>query len=479
MSCVMKRLTAFILFISVLTLKAQSFTEKINAAVQTFVTDTILSSATIGICVKDVKTNQIIIDYNANKNFVPASLQKIPLSVIALETFGTNYTFKTYFLCSSQIQDSVLNGNLYIVGGGDPTLGSVRFAQTKPDTIYNRWYNALKEKGIKHVNGNIYIVSGFFDNYPLNDTWMWGDVGNYYGAGIYALSWHENMFSLYIQAADSITKKNIISNIYPPLPPDYTILNNSLTVKKGMETYLSVYGDHYSKQREVCGTLAIDKSYTTIKGALPFPEYVCAWNFKNYLHNQGIPVSGSIYYTDTLNVSTDTLYINASPSMLTIINHINKTSNNVYAEAVLKLLGKGSYTVAITEMKNKLKRMGLAVDNIKIADGCGLSSVNFISPVVLCDILSYVSTKSYYKQYMNTLSEAGVSGTLRNILKKKPKGCNIYAKSGTMTGVIGYAGYAIHSNGNTYSFTIIVNNFSCKSAVVKEKMEKLMLSLIE
>jgi len=475
----MKRLQVFILFFSIITLSAQSFSEKINAAVQTFVADTDLNSATIGICVKDIKTNQIIIDYNANKNFVPASLQKIPLSVIALETFGTNYTFKTYFLCSSQIQDSVLNGNLYIVGGGDPTLGSVRFAQTKPDTVYNRWYNALKAKGIKQVNGNIHIVSGFFDHYPLNDTWMWGDIGNYYGAGAYALSWHENMFSLSIRPADSITKKNIISEIYPPIPPDYTIINNSLTVKKGVESYLSVYGDHYSKQREVCGTLAIDKSNTIIKGALPFPEYVCAWNFRNYLQNQGIAVSGNIYYTDTLTVPTDTLYINTSPSMLTIINHINKTSNNIYAEAVLKLLGKGSNTTAITEMKTRLKGMGIQVESIKIADGCGLSSVNFISPMVLCDILSYVSTKSYYKQYINTLSEAGVSGTLRNILKQKPKGCNIYAKSGNMTGVTGYAGYAIHSNGNTYCFTVIVNNFSCKSAVVKEKMEKLMLSFIE
>jgi D-alanyl-D-alanine carboxypeptidase/D-alanyl-D-alanine-endopeptidase (penicillin-binding protein 4) len=98
------------------------------------------------------------------------------------------------------------------------------------------------------------------------------------------------------------------------------------------------------------------------------------WNFRNYLQNQGIAVSGNIYYTDTLTVPTDTLYINTSPSMLTIINHINKTSNNIYAEAVLKLLGKGSNTTAITEMKTRLKGMGIQVESIKIADGCGLSS---------------------------------------------------------------------------------------------------------
>lgn len=477
----MKKAICFILAFVLLSSYAQSFSEKINAAVEAFVKDTDLNAAWIGICVKDLRNNQLIVDYNAKKNFVPASLQKIPLSITAIENLGMNYTFKTYLLSTGTIENHVLNGNLYIKGGGDPSLGSVRFAQTHPDTILNRWVQAIQAKGIERINGNIYIDAGIFDPYPQHDSWMWGDIGNYYGAGIKGLSWHENMFVITLQAADSVGKKNSILSIYPPLPPHYVIDNQSISIRKGSESYISVYGDAYAEFRQIRGGMALDKKNMTVKAALPLPEYVCAWSFKNYLQKEGILIGDTIYniQMDTLTIQSDTLYMHASPPLLSLLHQINKNSNNVYAEAVLKCLGKGFYANGIATIKAKLKSIGLTIENINIADGSGLSTINFISPLALCDLLSYVATKNYYPPFIETLSEAGASGTLRHMLKQKPKDSHLYAKSGSMSGVRAYAGYVLHSNGNSYCFTIIVNHFTCESSLVKTKIEHLMLSLIE
>ncbi|MDD3280128.1 MAG: D-alanyl-D-alanine carboxypeptidase/D-alanyl-D-alanine-endopeptidase [Bacteroidales bacterium] len=477
----MKNFLSFLLCFVTASVFAQSLSEKLNLAILQLTTDTNLTAATIGVCVKEVKTNRILVNYNAEKNFVPASLQKLPLTAIALQQLGSRYTFKTYMLTSGTVKDGILNGNLYLVGGGDPTLGSTRFSATHPDVIFEQWSKVIKENGIHTINGNIYFDASFFDSHPLNDAWMWGDVGNYYGAGALGLSWHENMFVVNMVPADSIGRKAMLSSVYPPLPPDILLYNEVNTVKNGVESYLMIYGDSYSKQREICGNIAVNKTQLSAKGALPMPGYVCAWNFKNFLQTKGIRIFDAIYAIDidSLDTKTDTIYVNHSPSLSVIVNQINKTSNNVYAEAVFKLLGKGSYVGGASAFKAGLTRMGIATNSINIVDGSGLSSVNFISPLALCEVLYDVSTKTYYTQYVHSLSQAGVSGTLRNVLKNKPKGSNIYAKSGTMTGVRAYAGYAINAKGETYCFAIIVNNFTCQSVLVKEKLENILLLLVE
>lgn len=477
----MKNIVGLFFLIAFLNGFSQTLSEKLMKEIQKFSSDKDVAAATIGVCVKDVKTNQIVFDYNGTKNFVPASLQKIPLTAIALQKLGSNYKFKTYLLSSGNITNGVLNGNVYIIGGGDPTLGSTRFTKTHPDTILKQWHLALKEKGIESIKGNLYIDPSFFDNHPLNDTWMWGDIGNYYGAGISGINWHENMFQITVNPADSINKQGIISNIYPSLPKNYSINNNIITAQKGTTNYIMGYGDFYNSRRDIEGYIALNASAVSAKIAMPFPEYVCAYNFKEYLTNQGVNIEGTINYIDidTFNLQFDTVYIHYSFSLSSIINQINKTSNNIYAESVFKLLGNGSYIRASSEIKAGLKRMGIPTETINIVDGSGLSSSNLISPLAVCDVLAYVYSSSFYQQYLLSLSEAGVSGTLRNIIKNKPKGSNIYAKSGTMSGVRAYAGYAINANGTTYCFTIIANNFTCKSMIVRDKLEKILLLLIE
>ncbi len=460
---------------------SQTLSEKLTVAIQHFFSDKDLSVSTLGICVIDANSNKIVFDYNATKNFVPASLQKIPITAIALQKLSSNYKFKTFILNSGSIENGVLNGNIYIIGGGDPSLGSTYFRATHPDTVLKKWHEALLKKGIHTIKGNIYIDPSFFDAHTLNDTWMWGDIGNYYGAGVSGLNWQENMFQITVSPADSINKKAIITNISPTLPKSYIINNHIITSRKEIESYMMGYGDFYTKRRDIEGYIAINKSSMTAKIAMPCPEYVCASHFKEFLENKEIQVKGNIAYidVDTLDIKLDTIYIHYSPPLLSIINHINKTSNNLYAESVFKLLGNGSYIRASSTIKAGLKHINIPTENINIADGSGLSSANLISPLAICNVLSFVYSTSFYKQYLLSLSEAGVSGTMRNIIKNKPKGSNIYAKSGTMSGVKGYAGYAINANGNTYCFTIIANNFTCKSAMVRDKLENILLLLIE
>ena len=145
-----------------------------------------------------------IFSLNPQYGLAPASTQKIFTAIAAFSLLGNDFTYKTEIGYNGKIDDGILKGDIIIKGYGDPTLGSWRYAQTKPDSILNFFTTAIKNAGIKKINGNIFLDDGVFNYNALPGGYIWDDMGNYYGSGIWAINWRENQYDLILKPGTNI-----------------------------------------------------------------------------------------------------------------------------------------------------------------------------------------------------------------------------------------------------------------------------------
>ncbi|MBS1632738.1 MAG: D-alanyl-D-alanine carboxypeptidase, partial [Bacteroidetes bacterium] len=173
-------------------LSAQTIAVKLKTAFQKFEHDPQLKNAISSLYVIDAKTGKLIFDKNSGIGLAGASTQKIVTAATAFELLGKDYRFRTELGYSGSIREKILNGNLYVIGTGDPTLGSWRWAQTKDSVVLSQWVQEIKKQNILKINGMLSTNTSRFAYQAIPDGWIWQDIGNYYGAGSYPLNWKEN-----------------------------------------------------------------------------------------------------------------------------------------------------------------------------------------------------------------------------------------------------------------------------------------------
>src|ERR1051326_6032939 len=178
---------------------AQSVASKLQRAYQQFESDSQLRHAISSLYVINERTGEIVFDKNSQIGLAPASTQKIITATTAFELLSKDYKYKTEVGYSGTIVGGVLKGNLHIVGSGDPTLGSSRYAASKRDSVMNKIFSMLKFHGINKISGDVILDDSKFSFQPLPGGWIWDDIGNYYGAGVWALNWNENQYDLLLK----------------------------------------------------------------------------------------------------------------------------------------------------------------------------------------------------------------------------------------------------------------------------------------
>ena len=158
-------------------------TTALNKAVTDLSKEEALKHASLGVCVYNVDKKSQVYAYNSQRSLIPASLTKLFTTAVGFEKLGSNFRFKTTLAYDGEIDNNgTLHGDIYIIGGGDPLLGSYRYKQTVPDSLFAAWHRAVVAAGIRAVNGRVLYDASIFDNHPLHDSWQWGDIGNYMAA---------------------------------------------------------------------------------------------------------------------------------------------------------------------------------------------------------------------------------------------------------------------------------------------------------
>ena len=285
--------------------------------------------AYIGICIVDIETGKEIYDLHAEHYFVPASLQKIPLSAVAISLLGDDFRFSTDLKYQGTIENGILHGDLLIRGGGDPTLSL--------DDM-NRWKEQVLKEGIHKIDGKILIDTSCFETVMASPYWYFEDLGNYYGAGASALTINQNSYRITFKPGNREGDPAEVVKIDPPIP-QLNIHNEVTTGPKGSGDQVVVFGSEYSPIQFYRGTVPIDQPLFTVKGAIPNPPLFCG----QYFLGQIEALKGIEMLLQPINhTSWKLLSRKESPSLKEIIAEMNQFSINLYAEHLLKMIGSGS-----------------------------------------------------------------------------------------------------------------------------------------
>jgi D-alanyl-D-alanine carboxypeptidase/D-alanyl-D-alanine-endopeptidase (penicillin-binding protein 4) len=425
-----------------------------------------------------------VFEYNSGKSLTPASIVKLITSAAALELLGPQYTFKTKIGYTGVLdkRTGILNGDIVIRGGGDPALGSPYFTDHYKYFL-DYWLSEIKRFGIKKIEGRVITDDSYFDFQPVPAKWLWEDAGNYYGAGAYGLSVFDNTYKIYFQ-----TNKDNHLIIKEIVPEECRFeLSNWLT-SAGISDEGYVFAAPYSTNGWMAGTIPINLENFVLKASIPDPPLLIAVMTDKKLKAAGLTISekpGTFrllkkFTGDEMVLITET----TSPPLSEIIKVLNHESINLYAEHLIKELGKkylnsGSTHAGVEVVKDFLRDNGIAQEGLFIEDGSGLSPANAINSKGLVSFLLYMRKKGkYFPEYYKSIPEAGKEGTLNNYFRDPVFKSGIRVKSGSMTRVRSYAGYFTTKSEQNIVFAIIVNNYSGPSRHIVTGIENIIKQII-
>ena len=458
-------------------------------AVMKMATDEDLRYGSLSICILDADKDSIIGSYQPHTSLVPASTMKVLTTYAALVTLGPDANFQTQLELTGTIADSILNGNIIIKGGGDPTLGSQRSeGALNTNDLVKLFVSKIKALGIKGINGGLIYDDTYFKGNPIPSTWQWDDIGNYYGAGIHGLSFHDNEYTLYFKQSIRIGDSPSILKSYPP-QRNWKIINKVITAGSGTGDNSIIFGDPESDIQKVIGTIPAGNSSFTVRGSMNNPGLALAdmmmqqivdsaffitnqpLDFTTWKNSESIPSISKIFYTH-----------NSIPTR-SIIKETNHRSVNLYAETLMRHTAKALNNEAGPDQAGKLLRdfwkdKGLDVNGLWIEDASGLSPRNGVSSSCFAKALGIAfKDRVNFETFYASLPEAGSEGTVRGLLDKSDASGAVHAKSGSMRRIKSYVGYMRSSKGKWYTFAVVANNFTCSGSEIKRKTSELLLTL--
>jgi D-alanyl-D-alanine carboxypeptidase/D-alanyl-D-alanine-endopeptidase (penicillin-binding protein 4) len=442
------------------------------AALSTFLQSEPLKHAAVSLKAVDLTTGKTIVSHNENMALTPASNMKIVTTATALEVLGENFCFETPVFYDGVIQDSVLTGDLYVKGVGDPTLGS-EFLGNNKEYFLSKWLSVVNIAGIKRISGDLIVLDQLYGYEGVSPKWLLEDIGNYYAPGIYGISVFDNMYRVYLQsfAPESDTKI-----LYTEPTMSDLQFTNEIKASQSTSDDSYIFGFPFSNQRRLYGNIPANRSSFAARGDIPDPGLFLARYFRSYLQNHGISVSGkaTTYRLDPKMPKTETtLGAVRSPELASMVRVINVRSNNHYAEHIYKVLTARENV----EISDYWKGKGLDSSALFMFDGSGNSPQDAVSARFLIDLLVYMDKKTgksgaFYK----SLPVAGKEGTVISFLKNTTLEGKAHLKTGSITNVQSYSGY-IEKGDKRYAVSLIVNNFTGKRADLRKQIEKLFVGL--
>lgn len=455
--------------------------DKLNNYLNALATDDDLIHASWGFCLMDPLSGDIVASHEKDISLMPASGMKAITTLSALNILGPSYTYTTTIAYDSTLTKGVINGNVYIQGSGDPSLGSGRFKNfPRYDTMLNNWAAQLKAQGITSIKGNIIADAEAFEDYATPGSWNWDDIGQYYGAGPYGLNIFENAYSIYFSSTKTTSR---VDSVFPVIE-GMTIYND---LKVGSTNDAYIYGAPDSYYRYVVGGIPQSRAVYTVEGSMPDPPLFLAAEFKRILELNGITVqqqATTVYAMKRLNLPINAqrtvLLKYKSPAMRDIIFETDQHSINLYAEALLKTIGKeqlndGSTASGSKVVRNYWTEKGFDLKGFNMEDGSGLSRLNVITTYQMCKFMQYAYGQKTFALFKDALPVSGESGTLKSISAGTSAQGKVFAKSGSMSKVRSYSGYVQTKSGKLLCFSVMMNNYTCSSAEIKKKLESLMI----
>ncbi len=458
-------------------------TSNLKDAIKKIVEHPSLKNGQLGVHILNLETGENLVDVNAHQSFIPASITKIITTATALEILGKDYRFETKLGYSGSISNGVLNGNLYLIGGGDPTFGADLLEGSDGlDVVLDKLLNAVKKVGISQINGAVIADVSSYGTQVIPDSWQWNDLGNYYASGAWGLNFHENLYYLFFQQKNKLSGVAPINKIEPSIP-NMKVTSEVIFDKAGTGDNAYIFGAPYSNQRIVRGTIPVGSQLFKIKGSIPNPPLFAVQRLDRKLKANGISISKEVDVMHSNSSKPTIIYTHSSPPLLAMAKAANHKSVNLYCEAMVLELGKQkggktSYQKGLEVIQEYWTSKGINMDGFFMRDGSGLSPRTNITSHHFTKILQQIyQDKSMYSTFKNTLAIGGQTGTLKRMFKGTSAQGKVWGKSGSMERIRSYAGYINSESGQPLAFCVIANNFSGSSGDMRKLMEAFLVAV--
>ncbi len=440
---------------------------RLSDAIMELQNSEMMRNGTLAFCLKSTKDNRTIVAMHHEQSVPSASTLKLVSTATVLSALGGDYTYPTYLEYDGLIVQDTLRGNLYLRGSGDPSLGSDRFKSAPDaDQLLARWTAAVRRAGIRFVQGQVLADPTFFDDKTLADTWVWGDLGNYYGAGVSGLNFRENLYRVTFQAGGNVGDPTEVLKLEPEIP--YLKITNLVTTgEAGTGDQVYIYTSPLGEDIRLTGTVPRGNTSFTVKGAVPKPAYALAHDFTQALKAGSVGIAGApdVLPTDPNPGATrKILDVQQSVPLRELCQQTNWWSINLYADAFLKtagqkLGGKTAFDDAVESEAAYWRTKGADMRGFYVKDGSGLSPTGTLTAQNLTDVLNAATRDKSFPDFYNSIAILGQTGTVRNIGKRTHAAGRVRAKSGSIEDTRAYAGYAVTRAGERLSFAIIAHKY--------------------
>ena len=391
--------------------------------------------------------------FGANPDLLlkPASIMKMMTTGLALERFGPDHTFETVVLRDRPVNGGVVDGNLYLRGGGDPTL-SLRFWQG--ESPMDALARQVAASGIRHVRGGIVADESAFETERIPRGWKTSYLMSAYAAPVSALSLNENIVWIVARPENG---RAVVE-----LDPASTALPITSTVRMvgGSGGRISAHrrGDGIA----VSGTIGSRSAPRRYSLVVQEPPAFAAGALQASLQKAGVTVDGSLRMGTTPRGAEQVAEVRSLP-LAHIVSYMNRESINHFAELTYRNAARqgdaqASSGSALNALRTFLStKAGVGADHIRVADGSGLSEADSITARAMVHLLSYAHRASWGPIFHASMPVAGESELMRRRMRASPAQGNLHAKTGTTNSVVSLAGYVTALNGEVLAFTFIYN----------------------
>jgi len=436
-----------------------------------------LKNAQVSLSVRNIENDELLQQHNGDVLLIPASSLKLITTFSTLSAFGKGFKYSTTLGYQGKIlPDGTLDGDLLIIGSGDPSLASPDEEVLSLAELLKDITKVLKDSGIRCITGGVVVDGSIYDSEGIHHTWPWDDLTNYYASGAYGFNFRENYYDIVFRSSPTSGSPTELISISPDIGLT-SFDNRVVSGPNGSGDNAYIYGDPYGYDRYVKGSIPPGRSRFEIYGAIPNPAITFSELLKNHLTTQGIKVDGEEVIGEE---APYTLKTYQSPALSQLVKRANFESNNLYCEAFLKKLGarnqaKGvNFEDGVKEVYKYLDDIGVGQVGLSMMDGSGLSLKNRISTNFFTRFLAGIANKQNVQFITNYLPSTGqVDTTLERFMTDNASKGHVWLKSGSLGGVLSYTGIIQTQSGKWLAISLISNGHTVGNSKVRKHISEI------
>jgi D-alanyl-D-alanine carboxypeptidase/D-alanyl-D-alanine-endopeptidase (penicillin-binding protein 4) len=455
----------------------------LHASLDALFVDPVLARALVGVRIEVLADPargipaSVLYARDSQKLVMPASNMKLITLAVAADRLGWSFEYDTRLEAMGQIDHGTLDGDLVVMGGGDPSITGQDFG---PAPLFAEWADALTQAGIQRVNGRIVGDDRLFDREGLAQGWSWDYLTASYAAPSGALSYNEN--AIVVRVVPGRAAGTAATIDAEPVGHGLTIRNEVTTGPAGSAAHIQLSRPPGGPVLTVSGSVPVGGPAVVRGAAVNDPTRFFVEGLRLALADHGIPVrDGDGSVDDLPTAAADGRRVIAtrlSAPLSALAGYFLKVSQNFYADMLLKTIGRaaggpGSVVEGVRAVRETIAGWGVAPDEIVMNDGSGLSRYDYLTADAVVAVLRHVWQDARLRgPFVSALPVAGRDGTLDTRMRGTILDDRVEAKTGTLANVRSLSGYLETTTGKHVVFAILANNFIAPAGQVDAIVER-------